>query len=149
MTEQKKPCIFGIREIRELRDIGERMNKILVIDDDQDLAEIIKAVLEYAGYSVLISYEAKDGIIKAKEQKPDLILLDIVMPGMDGPEATKILKSENSTKDIPVIFLTGLVSNEDTGSGLGSINIDGVEYQNIAKPFENEKLLEIIRSVLG
>ena len=49
----------------------------------------------------------------------------------------------------PVIFLTGLVSNEDTGSGLGSINIDGVEYQNIAKPFENEKLLEIIRSVLG
>ena len=149
MTEHKKHCIFGIRKIRELRDIGERMNKILVIDDDQDLAEIIKAVLEYVGYSVLVSHEAKDGIIKAKEQKPDLILLDIVMPGMDGPEATKILKSENSTKDIPVIFLTGLVSNEDTGSGLGSINIDGVEYQNIAKPFENEKLLEIIRSVLG
>ncbi|MBU0468487.1 MAG: response regulator [Candidatus Omnitrophica bacterium] len=125
------------------------MNKILIIDDDQDLADTIKSVLEYAGYSVLISHEANDGIIKAKEHNPDLILLDIVMPGMDGPEAAKILKSEMITKDIPVVFLTGLVSNEDTVTGLGSVNISGVQYQTIAKPFENESLLEVIRSVLS
>lgn len=125
------------------------MKKILVIDDEQDLADIIKALLEYEGFSVFVSCEAKDGINKAKAEKPDLILLDIVMPGIDGPEVAKILRSETITKDIPVIFVTGLVSNQDTLTGLGSINISGGQYQTIAKPFENERLVEVIRSVLG
>lgn len=125
------------------------MKKILIIDDDRDLSETIKSVLQYAGYAVLLSHEGKDGIMKAKEQKPDLILLDILMSGMDGSAAIKIFRSKPVIRDIPVIFLTGLVSNEKVTMGLEGINIDGVQYQSIGKPFENKKLLEIIKEVLS
>lgn len=124
------------------------MRTILVVDDDRDLADTIKSVLEYVGYTVLFSHEGKDGIMKARQHQPDLILLDIMMPGMDGAEAIKILKAEPSTRDIPVIFLTGLVSNEDKEMGFKGVNVDGVRHKSIAKPFENKKLLEIIKATL-
>ncbi len=125
------------------------MAKILVIDDDHDLAETIKSVLKYAGYEVLLSHEGKDGLIKAKEHKPDLILLDIMMPGMDGSEAVQALKSDPLVKDVPVIFLTGLISSEDRTMGVEGINIGGIRYPSMAKPFENEKLLKIIKGTLA
>jgi len=125
------------------------MKKILIIDDDRDLADTIKSVLEYAGYAVLLSHEGEDGVAKAKEQKPDLILLDIMMPGMDGTEAVTQLKAEPLVRDIPVILLTGLISSEDKTKGLEEINIGGVQYQSLAKPFDNEKLLKVIQETLA
>ncbi len=124
------------------------MKTILLIDDDQDLSEVIKIILKSANYDVLISHEAQHGINTAKEKTPDLILLDIMMPGMDGVEAMSILKSESATKDIPVIFLTGLISNNDSSEGIEDINIGGSYYKTIAKPFDNKKLLEIIKKTL-
>ena len=124
------------------------MKTILLIDDDHDLSGLIKSVLEYADYRVLLSHEAQKGIETAKEEKPDLILLDIIMPGMDGAQAITILKSESSTKNIPVIFLTGLVSDEDINIGSEGINIGGVYHKSIAKPFENEKLLKVVKDAL-
>lgn len=123
------------------------MEKILVIDDDQDLSDTIKSALQYEGYTVLISHNGTDGIKKAEEYKPDLILLDIMMPGMDGTEAISILKGKSVTKNIPVIFLTGLLSGNDDGEEL-DINAGGVYVKSIAKPFDNAKLLEVIKTVL-
>ena len=127
------------------------MKRILIIDDDWDLADTIKAVLEYADYDVLLSHKAQQGINLAKEQKPDLILMDVMMPGTDGAAAVRLLKEESALKDIPVIFLTALVSDDDTHSeyeNIGSLNVGGIEYPALAKPFENERLLEKIKAVL-
>jgi len=124
------------------------MKKILLIDDDKDLSETIKSVLEYAGYDVALSPEGQNGIAKAKELRPNLILLDIMMPGMNGAEAMSKLKEESATCHIPVIFLTGLAVNDDDNIKVG-INVGGEKIQAIAKPFENEKLLKIIRETIG
>ncbi|MDP8213438.1 MAG: response regulator [Candidatus Zapsychrus exili] len=124
------------------------MQKILVVDDDQDLSGIIKSVLEYEGYTVFVANDAQKGINIAEEQSPNLILLDIVMPGMDGSEAVSVLKSKESTKDIPVVFLTGLMSDEDENSGVDGINIGGVYHQALAKPFENVQLIELVKKSL-
>jgi len=123
------------------------MKKILIIDDDHDLADTIKSVLEYAGYSVILSHEGKSGIENARDQMPDLILLDILMPGLDGTGAMSILKADPITKDIPVIFLTGLVSGQEESSD-SEINVGGVYIKSIGKPFDNEKLLETVKSSL-
>jgi len=123
------------------------MKKILVIDDDKDLSTTIKAILEYNGYNVFLSHEPRQGIDTAKQQKPDLILMDIMLPEMNGAEAVKILKSDENLKNIPVIFLTALVSNEEKDLEPEKITVDGNYYQTLAKPFENKKLLEIVDSV--
>lgn len=125
------------------------MRKILLIDDDQDLSDTIKSVLEYDGYDVLLSHDSQKGIDMAKEQKPDMILMDVMLPGMNGAEAVKILKSTPVVRDIPVIFLTALMSNSDSKAQQEGLNVDGVNYQTLGKPFENMKLLEIVRSTLG
>ena len=123
------------------------MKRILVIDDDKDLTDTIKFVLEHEGYKVMSSHEGEDGIIKAKEQKPDLILLDIMMPGMDGTKAISLLKEEPVTSNIPVVFLTGLVSEQDEGR-TSKINVGDIEIMTVAKPFDNEKLLETVKTIL-
>ena len=84
----------------------------------------------------------------AKKQNPDLIILDVMMPDMDGAEVVKVLKSEPSVKDIPVIFLTALVLNEEESGGQSSIMVDGVYYTAISKPFKTDKFLETIKSNL-
>lgn len=124
------------------------MKKILVIDDDKDLAEAIKAVLEYEGYVVLHSQSGREGIELAKKFEPQLILLDIMMPEMDGSDTLDAIKEEDRLKETPVVFLTGLVSEDDQAEGLNSINIRGVSYQSLAKPFENKKLISIVTEIL-
>lgn len=123
------------------------MKSILLIDDDQDLSDTIKSVLEYAGYHVSLSHDPKDGIEMVKKKKPDLILMDVMLPGMNGAEAVKILKSEPIIKDIPVIFLTALVSNEEEVLGQDGLVVDGHQYKTLPKPFENERLLEVVGSI--
>ena len=81
--------------------------KILVIDDEAEITEIIETFLKDAGYQVLIENSSVMGIERAKNFKPDLILLDIMMPFMDGYEVCDELKKNKETENIPVIFLTG------------------------------------------
>jgi DNA-binding response OmpR family regulator len=124
------------------------MKKILIIDDDRDLADLTSVVLKNAGYDVLVSYDPREGFGTAKQQKPDLILLDILLPGMDGPEAVKFFKEDPLIKDIPVIFLTALLSGETESSREEELLIDGKKYPVIAKPFEINDLLERIKTTL-
>lgn len=116
--------------------------KILIIDDEEGFAKLIKMNLEATGeYEVRTENRGELGLAAAKEFKPDLIFLDVMMPGIDGPDVRYQLKSEKDTKDIPVVFLTAVVSKEDTEENNGIIG--GNLF--IAKPVDIKSLIEIIK----
>jgi len=118
-------------------------NKILVVDDEQDIVTIIGKVLKKSGYEVITANEGLECIDKVSEELPDLILLDNIMPNMDGPTVLSKLKASKKTADIPVIMVTALADQEHiTGAQKGG----AVEY--IIKPFDYTVLLEIIAQVL-
>jgi DNA-binding response OmpR family regulator len=120
-----------------------KTGKILVIDDEAEITEIIEKFLKDAGYQVLAENSSVMGIERAKSFKPDLILLDIMMPFMDGYEVCEELKKNKETENIPVIFLTGKDARSDEGK---SFKAGGDMF--IKKPFNCERLLEIVRIVL-
>jgi DNA-binding response OmpR family regulator len=120
-----------------------RRQKILVIDDEPEITDIIETFLESAGYEVKSENTSMVGIERAKSFLPDLVLLDIMMPFMDGYEICSDLKKCENTKDVPVVFLTGKDARSDEGR---SFRVGGVLY--IKKPFSCERLLDIVRMVL-
>lgn len=117
--------------------------RILVVDDEKEITEIVDAFLTTAGYEVAVENTAQGGIQRAKSFKPHLILLDIMMPGMDGYEVCNQLKQDNVTADIPVVFLTGKDARDDQGRSFRS----GCDLF-VKKPFSCERLLDIVRIVL-
>ncbi len=117
--------------------------KILIIDDEPEITEIVEVFLSNAGYGVVAENTANDGIKTAKKVLPDVILLDIMMPGHDGYEVCNILKNDPATAEIPVIFLTGKDSRDDSGR---SFKVGGDLF--VKKPFSCERLLEIVKIVL-
>ena len=126
------------------------MKRILVVDYDSDILELIKNRLQANNYEVISASKAMDGIKKAQQQQPDLIVMDIMMPGYTGADAVKVLKSDKATAHIPVIFLTSVVSHLSPGGESLGINVDGKFYTSIAKPFRPDKLLfEINRVISG
>lgn len=92
--------------------------KILVIDDDRFLAQIYILTLKKVGYEVILMENGTVGIEAAKKEKPSAIILDILMPGMDGFQVLRELKKSEKTKDIPVIMLTSLSQKEDEEMGM-------------------------------
>ena len=120
--------------------------KILVIDDEPELVKAVEVRLKTSGYEVEIAYDGLAGIDKAKEIKPDLILLDLVMPKMDGYEVCKRLKDNPKTENIPVIVLTAsvVVGQQELEKKCMSAGAKGA----IMKPFETSDLLNIIDEVL-
>ena len=120
------------------------MLRILLIDDDKDICQLTQKVLTKSGYAVDAFYDAKQGIAHARGNKPNLILMDIMLPGLSGPEIISALKADLFFKDVPVIFLTGLVSG---GEGLEDegIMVGGVKYQTLGKPYEIDRLLSIVK----
>lgn len=119
-------------------------NKILIVDDEKDLLTLLEKRLSLAGYTVLKADNGKDAVTIAKQEKPDLILLDIVMPEVDGPMVAEILKQDSSTEHIPIIFLTCLLTKPEEAK-FGH-KIDGHVF--IAKPFDFEDLLRQIKKIL-
>ena len=125
------------------------MLKILVVDDDPDIIELAQNRLEANNYKVISASDGKDGIKKAQQEKPDLIVMDIMMPHMQGGDAVRLLKADQLTKHIPIIFLTALASNQPQGQEEKNINVDGKFFTAIAKPFKSEKLLFEIKKLIG
>jgi DNA-binding response OmpR family regulator len=121
-----------------------KAGKILVIDDEPEITEIIQTFLENAGYTVMAENSAVMGVERAKSFSPDLILLDISMPFMDGYDVCSELKKGVVTTGIPVVFLSGKDSKEDSGK---SFKVGGDMF--IKKPFSCERLLDIVRIVLS
>lgn len=118
--------------------------KILVVDDEPDVLKVLEKRLSEAGYSVVMVSESKEALTKAKEEMPDLILLDILMPGIDGAEIGRRLKDDPKTKNIPVVFLTCLFTKEDEAA-MGHA-VGGNIF--IAKPYDPQGLLKEIEKHL-
>jgi len=118
--------------------------KVLIIDDQEEIRELIDVTLRGTEFDVLKAVNGKEGIQIAKEQKPDLILLDIAMPVFDGYMTCKVLKRNSVTKEIPVVFLTGKKTKENINAAL---KVGGSDY--IVKPFSPSELLVRLRRIEG
>ncbi len=116
---------------------------IIVVDDNPDIVDIAKRALESKGYNVLTAYSGAELFACLKEHKPALIILDILMPQMDGLEVLVRLKNASETSSIPVIMLTALVQYEDVLKGYKS----GADYY-ITKPFNGSQLLNGVNLLL-
>ena len=116
---------------------------ILVVDDERDLLDLIEYNLKKEGFKVLKAENGEEGISKAKEHKPDLILLDIMMPKMDGLEAVEIMRKDEDLKKTPIIFLT---ARSDEKTEIYGLNKGGDDY--ITKPISTTKLVSRIKAVL-
>lgn len=123
--------------------MSEMNARILIIDDEPEITEIVNIFLSNAGFKVIAENTAVDGIKAAKKFTPDVILLDIMMPGMDGYEVCNKLKADPQTAEIPVVFLTGKDSRDDSGR---SFKVGGDLF--VKKPFSCERLLDIVKIVL-
>ncbi|MBN2440809.1 MAG: response regulator, partial [Spirochaetales bacterium] len=119
--------------------------KILVVDDEPYIVKILSSRLRANGYDVIMAYDGVEGLAKAKEGLPDLVIADVMMPNMDGPTMAETLKNEAATAHIPVIFLTALVKKEEEKA---EENLIGGNYF-MAKPYNPEELLSMIKKVLG
>ena len=117
---------------------------IMVVDDNPDIVTIVKTILEVKGYGVQSAFSGQEVFNLLSEQKPDLIILDIMMPQMDGLEVLTRLKEDSSTATIPVILLTAKVQYEDV---LGGYKM-GADYY-ITKPFTSTQLINGINLLLG
>ncbi|MBN2169034.1 MAG: response regulator [Actinobacteria bacterium] len=114
----------------------EKTVTVLVIDDDQTILNVIRMILETNNYRVLEALSGEGGFTAAKEQRPDAILLDIMMPDLDGFELCRILKLDEDCRDIPVIFVTAKTAPEHLRKGL-SLGASGY----ITKPFTVQQLV--------
>jgi DNA-binding response OmpR family regulator len=119
------------------------MSKILVIDDLPENVFLLQDRLEREGYEVITSYDGKSGIEKAIKEIPDLILLDVMMPDLNGIEVCKVLVLNPITLNIPIILVTAKSGAEDTKEGL-----EAGAFDYIKKPFERIELIARVRSAL-
>ena len=122
----------------------EKPIKIAVIDDDPSMVKVLRIMLTSSGYEVVEATSGTRGFMVAKRELPDLVLLDIMMPDVDGFEVCRRLKLDPDTKNIPVIFVSAKTGLEHVEMGL-SMGADGY----ITKPFELKDILDKIEEVVG
>ena len=118
--------------------------RILVVDDEIYIVHILDFSLGMEGYEVLTALDGEQALEKARQEHPDLIVLDIMMPKLDGYETCKMLKSDENTRNIPVILLSAKGRNVDQKVGF---EVGADDY--ITKPFSPRKLVERINALLG
>jgi len=116
------------------------MSRVLVVDDDPGIVKLVRAYLEQAGYSVLTAQEGKKALHIARHDKPDLVILDLMLPEMDGWDVCRALRKES---DVPIIMLTARVEESDKLIGL---ELGADDY--VTKPFSPRELVARVRSVL-
>jgi len=117
---------------------------ILIVDDEKDVLSVLEKGLTAEGYFVITASSGNDAIVLAKSRHPDLIILDVLMPGMDGGEVARKLKDVPETKDIPVIFLTGMFPGRAGGEDFRMV----ADHVLFDKPYEILRLINVIENVL-
>ncbi len=122
-----------------------QMKVILIADDEPEQILFLQVRLEANGYQVISAPDGEAGLQAVRREKPDLILLDIMMPIHDGIEIARILRDDPSTKEIPIIFLTGLMDNLSPALK----RAQGYGYTIIGKPYDPVQLLRTIRRALN
>jgi len=118
--------------------------RILIVEDDRFLRELIVKKLVNEGYDAIEAVDGEQGLQKTKEEKPDLILLDLILPGIDGFEVLALKKDDASVSGIPVIILSNLGQKEDVEKGLG---LGAVDYL-IKAHFTPGEIIEKVRNIL-
>src|SRR5215813_724147 len=116
--------------------------KVLVIEDDRSLAEVLSYNLKGAGYEVLVATDGQDGLLKAETKSPDLVVLDLMLPVVDGLDVCRRLRAQPATREIPIIMLTAKAEESDEIVGF-SLGAD--DY--VTKPFSVKVLLERIKAL--
>lgn len=116
---------------------------VLIVEDDPDIVELLQYTLEREGYGVLVAQNGEKGLAEARRRKPGLILLDLMLPGLDGLEVCRALKGEEATKAIPIVMLTAKGEESDVVVGL---EFGADDY--VRKPFSPRELVARIRTVL-
>ena len=125
--------------------MAEEKKKVLCIEDEKEMIDLIKLILERRGFEVLGAVGGKEGLEVIRREKPDLILLDLMMPEVDGWEVYRQMKADEQVKDIPVIVVTAKAQSIDKVLGLHIAKVD--DY--VTKPFGPQELLKSINKVLA
>jgi DNA-binding response OmpR family regulator len=118
--------------------------RVLVVDDEPPIRMLCRVNLEAEGLDVLEAPDGASGIDAARRESPDVILLDVMMPGMDGWEVADRLRADGATQEIPIVFLTARADARDRARGL---DLGGVDY--VTKPFNPSELSSVVRRVVG
>ena len=122
---------------------------ILLVDDDPDFVAAVKVILEKGGYDVNVAYDGKEGLEAVAEQRPDLIVLDVMMPVMNGHEACAKLKADEKTSGIPIILLTAVADRVATSTYTHRDMLESEAEDYMPKPVEPDELLERVKSWLS
>jgi len=120
------------------------ITRVLVIDDEAPIRLLCRVNLEAEGMEVIEAPDGPSGLETARREQPDVILLDVMMPGLDGWRVTEELLDDPTTRDIPIVFLTARADLRDRARG---IDLGGLDY--ITKPFNPVELAALVRGVLG
>ena len=118
---------------------------VMIVDDEESLLELLRGILEAEGFDVVTVASGQECLSKLKAIKPDLIVMDMMMPGMSGRETTVKIRADPSTKNLRIIFLTVARFSESGAKSLKELKV--VDY--ITKPFENSELLKRIKKHAG
>ncbi len=118
--------------------------RILAVDDSPTILEMIKAILVAGGYDVITAADGQEALNAARSEKPDLILLDVMLPKLDGYRVCRLLKFDQNYKHIPIIMLTAKTEEQSMATGLRT----GAD-QYLTKPIEPEHLLSSVAEELG
>lgn len=121
------------------------MNKkrILVVDDEVDLVETVRFSLELEGFEVLVAHNGEEALNQARKESPDLILLDLMLPKLDGYKVCRLLKFDERYKHIPILMLTAKTQEKDRATGMET---GADEY--ITKPFDMDELMNKVKNYL-
>ncbi len=124
------------------------MAKILIVDDDPDIVESVTTILEKKEHEVIQAYGGVEGLEKAKKEKPDAIILDVMMPDKDGYEVCKELKADPNCRDIPILLLTAVVSQIPTTSYTHRMGMETEADDYVDKPVEPSELVRLVERLL-
>jgi DNA-binding response OmpR family regulator len=131
-------------EIEQGRDTGTVATRVLVIDDEPPIRLLCRVNLEAEGMEVLEAEDGPSGLAKARAEAPDVVLLDVMMPGLDGWGVAEELLDDDRTSAIPIVFLTARAELRDRARG---IDLGGVDY--VTKPFNPVELAPLVRELLA
>lgn len=126
----------------------EEKKNILLVDDDPDFVEAVRVIVENGGYNVRVAYDGQEGLDAVAEQKPDLIVLDVMMPNMDGHAACAKLKHNPETREIPIILLTAVADRVTTSKYSHRDMLESEAEDYMPKPVDPQELLGLIKSWL-
>jgi DNA-binding response OmpR family regulator len=137
------PSISPAAVVKNATKFPQHMAKILIVDDDEDIVALLGFNLDAKGYTVITAFTANEALTKAREHLPDLIILDVLLPDLDGITVCEILQRENSTRDIPIIMHTAV-----GGEIARLVALDAGAEDYARKPFSPRDLMNLVAVVL-